>query len=86
MRLGFAFEERARTRLAKLADKAGLSQNQALEALIVGQSEQDTLNTMALGTELLKADKDVRLEISRGMAKLTDHQRAAIMAAIKDQK
>jgi len=86
VRLGFAFEERARTRLQKLADKAGLSQNQALEALIVGQSEQDTLNTMALGTELLKADKDVRLEINRGMAKLTEHQRAAIMAAIKDQE
>ncbi len=86
VRLGFAFEERARERLAKLADKAGLSQNQALEALIVGQTEQDTLKTMAAGSEILKADKDVRTEINRGMAKLTEHQRAAILAAIKDQE
>ena len=86
VRLGFAFEERARTRLSKLADKAGLSQNQALEALIVGLSDQDTLNAMAAGSEVLRADKTNRLDLNRELSHLTEAQRAALLAAVKDAK
>jgi predicted DNA binding protein len=86
VRLGFAFEERARTRLAQLADKAGLSHNAALEALVVGASDQDTLKAIELGTEVLRADKTNRLDLNRELSYLTDEQRAALIAAVKETK
>jgi hypothetical protein len=62
--------------------RQGLSQNQALEALIVGQSDQDTFNAMAAGSEVLWADKSNRLDLNRELSHLTEAQRAALLAAV----
>jgi hypothetical protein len=71
IRLGFAFEERARTRLKQLADLAGISQNQALEALIVGSGLADAHSTVMAGKASLQVDRDLRLGTRRSLAKMT---------------
>jgi hypothetical protein len=69
----------------KARRQSGDYENQALEALIVGQPDEATLQAMTAGPKFCRWS-EVRLEFNRGMAKRTNLQRAAIVAAIKDQE
>jgi len=68
IRLGFAFEDRARKHLAALADMTELPQNQVLEALLVAlPATPETEALIRRGVAQLKRDKGERLAAKSGL-------------------
>jgi hypothetical protein len=87
VRLGFAFEDRARNRLAALADMMEISQNKVLEALLVAlPATPETGELIRKGVAQLQMDKGERIAAKSGLleqikAMSLEEQRALMIMA-----